>query len=578
MGSDKNSYTTALQRVKKSFWFVGVFSALVNILMLTGPMFMLQIYDRVLSSGSVPTLQGLFIIVVVLFTFLGLYDFLRVRLLSRAAYRLDRDTGPQAFDIWLRSGLRSGGAVARPLNDLAAARGFLTSPAILGMFDLPWIPLYMLIVFLVHPWLGMLTLFGVAVVLSLTLLNQFVTRKSLKSAIAMDAQESFFVEQSRRNAESILPQGMGPRVRGLWSDMHKVGLATGQIGADRGEGFAAAVKAFRMLLQSSLLALGGYLALQQEISAGMIVATSIIAGRALAPVDQVLGQWKAIVRAREAHARLKTLFATEEEQELRKADLPAPEGELLVQGLTKYSPGARIGDRPPILNNVSFRLEPGDAMGVIGPSASGKSTLARLLVGAWRADAGEVRLDGAALDQWNSTALGQHIGYLPQHLELLAGTIKDNIARFDPGAEDEAVIKAAKIAGVHDMILQLPKGYMTELGYGLQPLSGGQMQRLGLARALYGTPRYVILDEPNSNLDVDGDEALGRAILYLRKQGSTVVVMAHRPSAIAAVNKVMVLHSGQVGEFGDKDTVLQKATRPTPRKPALAAQEGASDG
>ncbi len=572
----ENSYDIALRRLKRSFWLVGLFSALVNILMLTGPMFMLQVYDRVLSSGSVPTLQGLFVIVVVLFAFLGLYDFLRTRLLSRAAYRLDQDVGAKAYDIWMRSGLRSGGLPSRPLNDLSVVRGFLPSPAMLGFFDTPWIPFYLFIVFLVHPWLGFLTLGGLGVVVAVALLNQLTTHKPYERAMAMDGAESFFVEQTRRNAESIVPQGMAGRLQSRWSETHRRGLATGQQGGDRAEGFTAGAKAFRMLLQSALLGLGGYLALQQEISAGMIVATSIIAGRALAPVDQVIGQWRAILRAREANRRLHATFAAEERASALKAELPAPEGHLAVRGLTKFAPGTGAGgERPPILDQVSFQLEPGDAVGVIGPSASGKSTLARLLVGAWAPDAGEVRLDGATLEQWPETALGQHIGYLPQHLELLAGTIRDNIARFDPDADDADVIEAARIAGVHEMILQLPQGYMTELGYGLQPLSGGQMQRLGLARALYGRPRYVVLDEPNSNLDSSGDEALGRAILHLREQGTTVVVMAHRPSAIAAVNKVLVLHSGRVGEFGDKEEVLQQAVRPAvSRKRALADTEG----
>ncbi|PID37428.1 MAG: type I secretion system permease/ATPase [Rhodobacterales bacterium] len=561
MGDTENSYVRALKRLKRSFWLVGLFSALVNILMLTGPMFMLQVYDRVLSSGSVPTLQGLFLIVVVLFAFLGFYDFLRVRLLSRGAYRLDQEVGAAAYDIWMRSGLGHAALPSRPLNDLAVLRGFLSSPAMLGMFDTPWIPFYLLVVFLVHPWLGFLTLGGLCIVVFVALLNQLTTHKAYEKAMSMDGAESFFVEQTRRNAESIVPQGMAARLQARWNEMHRRGLGTGQVGGDRAEGFTAGAKAFRMLLQSALLGLGGYLALQQEISAGMIVATSIIAGRALAPVDQVIGQWRAILRAREANRRLHAVFAAEERRQFPKADLPAPEGYLTVAGLTKFAPGAVLEERVPILDHVSFQLEPGDAVGVIGPSASGKSTLARLLVGAWKPDAGEVRLDGATLEQWPDAALGRHIGYLPQHLELLAGTIRDNIARFDPDAEDEKVIEAAKIAGVHEMILQLPQGYMTELGYGLQPLSGGQMQRLGLARALYGTPRYVILDEPNSNLDASGDEALGRAILHLRAKGSTVIVMAHRPSAIAAVNKVLVLHGGRVGEFGDKEDVLQKATR-----------------
>ena len=566
---NRNSpYRKAMGRMRRVFVLVALLSAAVNVLMLTGPMFMLQVYDRVLSSGSVATLQALFVIVVVLFIFLGLYDFLRTRLLSRASYRLDQEVGPLAYDLWLRSGLGRGAASGnRPLNDLAVVRGFIPSPAVLGLFDTPWIPFYLGIVFLIHTWLGLLTLAGLGVVFVLALLNQGLTRKHYAAAMQMDGEESFFVDQSRRNAQAIIPLGMAHRIRHRWNDMHRDGLATGQTGGDRAEGFTASSKAFRMLLQSALLGLGGYLALQQEISAGMIVAASIIAGRALAPVDQVIGQWRSIVRAREAHRRLHAMFDAAAVAR-PTVELPAPKGHLSVRNVTKFVPDARrSGDRPPILDAVSFQLEPGDAVGVIGPSASGKSTLARLLVGAWLPDAGEIRLDGATLDQWNEQSLGLHMGYLPQHLEMLAGTIRDNIARFDPEADDAAVIEAARLAGVHDMVLQLPDGYATRLGYDNAPLSGGQLQRLGLARAVFGNPRYVVLDEPNSNLDASGDEALSRAIVTLREKGTTVVVMAHRPSAIAAVNKVLVLHGGRVAEFGDKEDVLQKATRRNPPLP-----------
>ena len=560
----KNPFRQALWRLRRTFIVVGLFSAGVNILMLTGPLFMLQLYDRVMSSGSFATLQGLFVIVVVAYAFLGLYDFLRTRLLSRAGYRLDKAVGRHAYDLWVRSGADPKSKLARPMSDLSTVRGFVASPAMLGFFDLPWIPFYLGIVFIVHPWLGFLATAGAGVVIVLALLNQFLTRKSFAQAMAMDGTESFFVEQSRRNADAIVPLGMMRPLQDRWENMHADGLATGQVGGERAEGFAASSKAFRLLLQSALLALGGYLALKQEISPGMIVATSIIAGRALAPVDQVIGQWRNVVRAREAQKRLKEtldVLATPKQY----VQLPAPSGKLDLRGVTKFNmlDGA-TSERPPILQNISFNLEPGDGLGVIGSSASGKSTLARILVGAWMPDRGEVRLDGATYDQWDPNTLGKHVGYLPQSLELLSGSIKENIARFDPQASDEDVIEAAKIAGVHDMILALPEGYATQIGYGIPPLSGGQVQRVGMARAIYGMPKVVVLDEPNSNLDVQGDEALGRAIMHLRQAGSTVIVMAHRPSAIEAVNKVLVLREGAIVEFGDKDDVLRKATRPRP--------------
>ena len=573
----KNPFRAGMRQLTRTFVLVGLFSAAVNILMLTGPMFMLQVYDRVLASGSFATLQGLFIIVVVLYGFLGFYDFLRTRLLSRAGYRLDQTVGKHAFEIWVRSGANPRSKLARPLADLSVVRGFMASPSMLGFFDLPWIPFYLAIVFFVHPWLGYLAIAGSLVVIILALVNQFVTRTPYAQAMSMDGTESFFVEQSRKNADAIIPLGMLGPLQRKWEQMHAAGLATGQVGGERSEGFAAASKAFRLLLQSSLLALGGYLALQQEISPGMIVATSIIAGRALAPVDQVIGQWRNVVRAREAHKRLKGTLDVVGQQK-QYVQLPEPTGQLTLKGVTKFNMlDGDTSERPPILQNVSFVLEPGDALGVIGSSASGKSTLARILVGGWTADRGEVRLDGATYDQWDPDVLGRHIGYLPQSLELLAGTVKDNIARFDSEASDDAVIEAAKIAGVHEMILQLPDGYATQLGFGVPPLSGGQVQRVGLARAIYGMPKVVVLDEPNSNLDIKGDEALAKAILHLRNAGNTVIVMAHRPSAIEAVNKVMVLRDGAVVEFGEKDEVLRKATRPKPiEKPGGKGLERAS--
>lgn len=565
----RSAYADALGRLRGTFLVVGLFSAAVSVLMLTGPMFMLQVYDRVLSSGSVATLQALFLIVVVLFVFLGIYDFLRIRMLSRAAYRLDQQVGPGAYDLWVRAAISDMPGLGRPLNDLAVVRGFLSGQGMLGLFDLPWIPLYLAVVFLVHPWLGWLAMAGLGFVVALGLFNQAVTHRHHSKAMEMDSVENFFVDQSRRNAAAIVPLGMGQRLAKRWAEMHREGLAVGQVGSDRSEVIAATSKAFRLLLQSALLALGGYLALKQEISAGMIIAASIVAGRALAPVDQVIGQWRNVVRARDAHKRLKSVFA--DAPALRPTiDLPAPKGHLTLRGVTKFVPGQRAGDRPPILHNVSFALAPGDAVGVIGPSASGKSTLARILVGATVPDQGDVRLDGATLDQWSNEALGQHLGYLPQHLELTAGTIRDNIARFQPDADDAAVIEAANIAGVNDMILQLPDGYATQLGYGAGPLSGGQLQRIGLARAIFGNPRYIVLDEPNSNLDAGGDAALARAITTMRARGCTVVVMAHRPSAIAAVNKVLVLQNGRVADFGDKDGVLQRSVR----QPVPVAQEG----
>ena len=562
-----NAYLGAFRGLRGTLVLVALFSAAINLLMLTGPVYMLQVYDRVLSSGSVATLMGLFGIVVVLYAFLGFYDFLRKRLLSRAALRLDAWVGDEAFRLALRA--NSVGERARidpraqPLRDLELIRGFMSSPAITGLFDLPWMPLFLGLVFLIHPWLGWLTLAGAGVVTVAALLNRLLAQTSIHRAMSIEGAERGLVEQARNDAETLRALGMRERLVARWREMHDAALATGQVGSDRSEGFASFSKSFRLLLQSALLTLGAFLALRQEITPGMIIATSIIAGRALAPVDQVIGQWRAIGRAREAHARLREIFG-QSQPEKPRVDLPAPTGDLRASSLTKLAPaGPEAGaDRPRILDRVSFALSAGDGLGVVGNSAAGKSTLARLLVGAWNPDAGEVRLDGATLDQWTPEALGRHIGYLPQSLQMLPGSVGQNIARFDPKAKDTDIIDAARIAGVHEMILGLPDGYATHMDRMTNPLSVGQVQRLGLARAIFGAPRLIVLDEPNSNLDADGDDALTLAIRTMRERGSVVVVMAHRPSAITAVNKVLLLHQGRAAKFGDKDAVLQNKPRP----------------
>ena len=567
-----NPYRQALRTLRRPFLMVAMLSAAINVLMLTGPIYMLQVYDRVLSSGSVSTLQGLFVIVVVLYTFLGLYEFLRARLLSRAGYRLDSLVGAKSFEYWLRSGISQDPGGNNPMRDLDIVRAFLASPAITGIFDLPWIPLFLGLVFFIHPWLGWLTLAGAFVVAVAAWLNQLVTKRPISDAMAMDAAERSFTERSRRNAESVVALGMSHKVVDRWRDIHRASLARIQVSGDRSEGFAAFSKSFRLLLQSMLLTLGAYLAIKQQVSAGAIIATSIIAGRALAPVDQVIGQWRAIGRCREAHRQL---LATLDKipAEPRRVKLPAPTGVLQVSKLTKLTPGTgRISDRAKILDGVTFDLFPGDGLGVIGNSAAGKSSLAKLIVGAWKPDSGEVRLDGARLEQWPPEDLGAHIGYLPQTLEMLPGTIAENIARFDPRANDDKIVEAAKIAGVHEMILTLAGGYSTRIGSVTQPLSGGQIQRLGLARAIYGVPRLIVLDEPNSNLDTRGDEALSNAIHTLRARGCVVIIMAHRPSVIRALNKVMILNRGALVHFGEKEEIFRIAMHEAPATPRISEE------
>ena len=556
----------AVRRIVPAFGAVGVFSAAVNVLMLTGSIYMLQVYDRVLSSGSVPTLVALFSIVVALFVFLGLFDALRGRLLSRAAHRFDADLGPGVCAASL--GAEPAGRTA--LADLDTVRGFVAGGAMRGLFDMPFMPLFVVVLFVIHPWLGWLTLAGAGVTALAALVGRVVTAGPLARGQGGMAEARAFADGSRRAVETTSAMGMQASLVARWHGMQSRGLAQSQVAGDRAEGIAAMSKAFRMLLQSAILTLGAWLVIGGQMSAGGIIAASILSGRALAPIDQAIGQWKAIAGAREAWRRLSKAVCNTRGGAARVTELTAPTGRIEVCGLTKLAPGD--SDRQ-LLNRVEFALEPGDGLGVIGSSACGKSSLARCLVGAWTPEIGEIRLDGATLDQWDPAVRGRHVGYLPQSVTLLPGTIRDNIARMDPDIDDEAVIAAARRAGIHEMILGLPQGYDTDLGPDAPPLSGGQMQRLGLARAMCGDPKIVVLDEPNANLDADGDAALTRAIVEMRAAGATVIVMAHRPSAIAAVNKVMVMKDGRVARFGDKDEIMTPVadTVRTAPRPKVAA-------
>lgn len=563
---DVNLYQEALRALRPGLMAAAGVSAVISVLMLTGSIYMLQVYDRVLASGSVPTLVGLFAIVVVLYGFLGFYDFLRSRMLSRLALRLDCLLGPQAFQAWLSAPART-----QPLRELESLRGFLSGPAMPGLFDLPWVPLYLGILFMVHPWLGWLTVAGMGVVICLAWVGHSLTQGLIARSLTHDAVARDFADRSQRNAEMVVAMGMLGAVTTRWRALHDAGLAAGQRAGNPAEVIGATSRAFRMLMQSAILSMGAYLVIQGEMSGGMIIASSILTGRALGPVDQVIGQWRAIGRAQEAHRKLSAFFGTSQTRTPAVA-LPEPSGQISVAGLMKFAPLRDLGqnrsrgfgnpnfppDHPRLLDGVTFALEPGDAMGVVGASGSGKTTLARLLAGAIASDAGEIRLDGATRDQWDAGVLGRKIGYLPQQVDLLPGSLRDNIARFDISISDEDVMAAANLAGVHEMILRLPEGYGTKVG-GLGealPLSGGQVQRVGLARALCGRPSLVILDEPNSNLDSAGEASLTRAITALRAQGAVVIVMAHRPNVLLATNKLLLLEAGRMVQFGERDALL----------------------
>jgi len=551
-----------LTKTRKAFIAVGLISCVVNLLMLTGPLFMLQVYDRVLASRSIPTLVALLLLAIGLYMMMGLFDFLRTRILSRMAYWLDNELSPLTYRSWIVRSMGGQNPAYRPIQDIGIVRGLISSPTILALFDLPWVPVYLGVIFILHTYLGLLAVVGALIVIIFALMNEALSSKSAGAAAQGDMLEARFADQVQKSADSVLAMGMLGNTQSIWHGLRRQALFYQQSGGERSEGFTTSSKAFRLLLQSAILALGAYLAINQEISAGMIVAASIIAGRALAPVDQTIGGWRMIKRAWLAYKRLQEYLYKGTDKTDATIDLPEPEGVLDVSSLLKYAPNTRADEeKTAILQAIEFSLKPGEGLGVIGPSASGKSSLAKLLVGLWMPDAGSVRLDGATFEQWDVDRLGRHIGYLPQQVTLLPGTIAQNIARFDAQAEDNEIVEAAKLAGVHEMILSFPDGYGTNVDTAISPLTGGQTQRIALARAIFRKPKLIVLDEPNANLDQEGDAALGGAIRAMREAGSVVIVMAHRPSAIAAVDKVLMLQAGRMMAFGGKADVLRKVTR-----------------
>lgn len=557
----KNVVGERFKQARSAFVSVGILSCVVNLLMLTGPMFMLQVYDRVLASQSIPTLVALLGLVIGLYMMMGLFDFFRTRILSRVSLWLDDQLSPLAYRSWMVRSLSGYSPGYRPVADLTIVRGLLSSPTILALFDLPWFPVYLGVVFLLHFQLGLLASAGALVVIILAILNEVMSSRAMGLTAQAEIKENRFIDLAQRNADSVLAMGMLSNTMKTWRDMRNKTLAYQQSGGERSEIFKASSKAFRLLLQSTILGFGAYLAINREITAGTIVAASIIAGRALAPIDQTIGGWRMIKRARMARKRLSKYLSRDAEQIKGNVQLPAPKGVIEVKNVVKFAPNPEPGtERLTILGGIDFSLKPGDGLGVIGQSASGKSTLARLLVGLWMPDQGSIRIDGATFEQWDLDDLGQHIGYLPQQVELISGTVAENIARFDDDADPDDIIEAARITGIHELILAFPDGYSTDADSASSPLTGGQKQRIALARAIYKCPKIVVLDEPNSNLDADGDTALANAITALRKAGSVVIVMAHRPSAIAAVDKILMLNKGHMVEFGDKEEVLKKVT------------------
>lgn len=566
--SEKSELKAALSACRGALIGTGLLTAVINILALTGSLFMLEIYDRVLPSRSVPTLVGLAILTGFLLAIQGILDLIRSRVLVRIGAFLDTALSRRVYTSLVRLPLRiaNRGDGLQPLRDLDTVRSFLSGLGPTALFDLPWILVYVGIIFAFHPLLGAVALCGALLLIVITLLTEVLTRRPTRTASTDNVERHGLAETSRRNAEVLVAMGMTERMADRWDTANEAYLKSQKRMADVAGGFGAISKILRVMLQSGVLGVGAYLVIHQEATAGIIIAGSILTARAFAPVDLAIAHWKGFVAARQSRQRLANLLEALPAGSNR-LPLPAPRRGLRVEALCAAPPG---GDRL-VVADVSFALKSSQGVGVIGPSAAGKSSLARLLVGVWRPVRGKVRLDGAALDQWDEDALGRHIGYLPQDVELFAGTVAENIARFDAAADPEKVVGAARAAGVHDLIIGLRHGYDTELGGPGLGLSAGQQQRIALARALYGDPFLVVLDEPNSNLDTDGEWALTQAILGVRRRGGIVVVVSHRPSALAGVDMVLVINKGRAQVFGPKDEVLAKVTRPPAQVPPLRA-------
>lgn len=540
------------------YWMVGLFSFFVNMLMLAGPLYMLNVYDRVLGSRSIETLIALTVLVAFLYGCMGILDFVRGRVMGRVGARFQAQMDRRVFAAVLKATTlnRAPREAATGLRDLEAVQRLITSPALMAVFDLPWAPLFFMGIFMFHPLMGILALAGALVLLVVALLNQATTRTPLERANATSFASETLGAQIRSESEMVHSLGMRGAAFDRWQIARGASLDA-TIGATDAAGtFTALTKAFRLFLQSAMLGLGAYLVLQGELTPGAMIAGSILLGRGLAPIEMIVGQWAVFQKGREGWRKLSTLLGNVPVDQPR-TNLPKPAARLIADQVTMLPPGGQQAT----LRMISFAVEPGQAVGIIGTSGAGKSTLARALTGVWKPAGGKIRLDGASLDQYDPDVLGQHIGYLPQRVQLFDGTIKENIARMSLTPDDALVVKAAQKADAHTMILKLPDGYDTRVTATGGQLSGGQIQRIGLARAMYGDPVVLVLDEPNSNLDNSGSAALNQAVLMQKAAGGIVFVMAHRPDAIFHCDTLLVLENGTKRAYGPKDDVLREVTK-----------------
>ncbi len=569
----------ALKGCRRAFWSVAVFSGVVNILMLAGPLYMLQIYDRVLASRSVQTLIALTVFLVGAYAFQGLLDVIRSRIVTRSAMLLDRHLGTTVHAAVIRLAIlsRHAGEAHQPIRDLDQIRAFLTSGGPIAIVDLPWMPVFLAICFLIHPWLGLASLGGVIVLLLMTLLTERASRVPARETAREAGVRTIMAEADRRNSESVVAMGMARSLANRWSAANDRYLAAIGRSSDVVSSFGSLTKILRLLLQSVILGLGAYLVIRQELTAGAMIAASIMMGRALAPIETVIANWRTFIAARQSIKRLSEILQRVQTDRAR-TELPKPMRSLDVEHVAVMAPGVQV----PIIANVQFQLSAGEALGVIGPSAVGKTSLVRTLVGIWQPARGSVRLDGAALDQWDPENLGRCIGYVSQSIDLFDGTIAENIARMEYEPDSEAVLRAAQAAGAHEMILRFPSGYDTRVGEAGAILSAGQRQRIALARALYGDPFLIVLDEPHANLDSEGEVVLQQAIQAVKTRGAIVIIVAHRPSALAVCDKVLFVANGVQQAYGPRDEVLQKVLArtvpPTPQGANLRIVPEAAKG
>ncbi len=541
----------SLLSAKKSFIMVGLFSMFINILMLVPPLYMLQLYDRVLGSRSQDTLIMLTLIVVVLFITMGLLEVVRSRVLVRVGNKLDSMLSQRIFDNLFELERKAPGrSSSMPLNDLTQVRQFMTGNGLFAFFDAPWMPIYIIVLFIFHPAFGFFAIFAAIVLVGITVANEYSTKEKLAEANNLSRASTIYVDSNIRNAEVVNAMGMRNNISKIWADKYYGFLNAQNIASDSAGVWSNLSKSLRVMFQSLILGLGAYLAINMEVTPGMMIAASIIMGRALAPLDLIIGSWKGFSSARSSYERIEGLL-NDFPKDKEYMQLPAPKGEITLENVVVIPPSGTV----PSLKGISMRIEKGDVVGIIGPSAAGKSSLARVMLGLWPLTNGVARIDKADISQWNREDLGQYVGYLPQDIELFEGTVSQNIARFGE-VEPEKVVEAATKAGVHEMILKLHEGYDTKIGPGGASLSGGQRQRIGLARALYNNPVFVVLDEPNSNLDDVGEAALVEAIKTLRAGGTTVVIITHRTNVLQATNKLALINNGVLELYGNTNDVL----------------------